>query len=205
MPRHAWSQTETIRTQRQGRSAIPVPHGGSGCFGEQPTSLQLVGAVVALMVAVRGLFMAKQERGVDLKVAASAVQLQRWNGVKGELEDLTKGISEVCGGIGEEKLREYQASFASGQRTAYVKFLTAGSGDVLRRKFRGASSGPQFAKRLGTYDQTVRKAFSLGDGRVQLPDDLAISGARSRLSCRECGACTGRCNGAVLYSPASGP
>jgi hypothetical protein len=140
------------------------------------TALQLVGAVVALLVAARTLLTPKVEREGTERISETSAHVAKFNGIKSELEDLTKAISEVCGGIGEDALKAYEQKFLSGQRTVYIKFLTAGSGVVLRKKFLGKSASDQFARRMGTYNTSVRKAFKLGDGPVTLPDDLAITG-----------------------------
>jgi hypothetical protein len=139
------------------------------------TALQLVGAVVALLVAARTLLTPKVEREGTERISETSIHAARFNSIKNELEDLTKGISEVCGGIGPDALKGYEERFKSGQRTAYVKFLTADSGAVLRKKFLGKSSTEQFAKRLGTYNNQVRLTFELGDGPVTPPRDLAIT------------------------------
>lgn len=121
---------------------------------------QAAGTIGALIWLVfTGLYQADQfqatERATNRQVALQGFQL-----VRDDLEDLMKAIETEMDKLGQ-RTADYATRFANGERTAYVKPLTANNGARLRGIVSSPTSRPQLRRLLSTYVATFEPVLAL--------------------------------------------
>ena len=147
------------------------------------SAIQFTGAAITVAwVAYQFLLKDKEIAGAraqaEEKKKADHLQsiFKKFDLAKEALQDLTQGIAEARGGMGDELLRDYKSRFASGDRNAFVPLLTAGSGAVLRKIVLAQPKNDKLLRRLGTFKQTTMTACDLSSDSAEVPDVLALNG-----------------------------
>lgn len=146
-----------------------------GANGESwMNAVQWIGTLSALIWVVYQGVLQQWELRQSRQTADRENILQIFNLIKPDLEDLTRSIELVTGGMGDPKQNEYERRFLGGERTAYVPLLTAKNGERIRKILNSKPADDQLRRRLRTYATMFRPLHTLAE-----KDDLFSSIVRS--------------------------